>query len=63
MQLPLSEFDVWTFKRDANGSWIWLRHSPDGEALIASRRDYVELEDCVADAKCQGYNGLVPAAD
>ena len=60
MDLPISELDVWTFKKDTNGRWIWLRYSPDGEALAASRADYDELAECVADAKQRGYRGSLP---
>ena len=61
MELPFSEYDVWTFKKDTNGRWIWLRQAPDGEALSTSHRDYDELDDCVADAKRGGYKGSFPA--
>jgi hypothetical protein len=57
MELSLSELDAWTFKKDANGSWIGLRHSPEGEALTASRADYDTFEECIADARRHGYKG------
>ena len=57
MDFPISEYDVWTFKKDTNGRWIWIRYSPDGEALLASRGDYENLADCVLDARGRGYSG------
>jgi hypothetical protein len=60
VELLISEFDVWTFKQDTNGSWIWLRYSPDGEPLAASRADYERFDDCVADAQRRGYKGERP---
>jgi hypothetical protein len=56
-----SDYDIWTFKKDTNGRWIWLRHAPDGEPLTASSRDYERFEDCVADAKGRGYVGSLPS--
>ena len=53
----LTEYDVWTFKKDTNGRWIWIRYSPEGEAMAASRADYETLDDCLADARERGYAG------
>ena len=61
MKLPVSQYDVWTFKKDTNGRWIWLRHSPEGEPLVASSADFEEFEECVADARRRGYVGSLPA--
>ena len=56
-ELPVSEFDLWTFKRDTNGRWIWVRQNRDGVALAASHANYGEVEECLADARLRGYKG------
>ena len=50
---------IWRFKKDTNGRWIWLRHASDGEALTASRQDFEEFDECVADARLRGYDGNI----
>ena len=50
---------IWTFKKDTNGRWIWLRYSPQGEALTASRQDFDYFDECVADARQRGYDGTI----
>lgn len=57
MESLLSERDGWSFKKDTNGRWIWVRYSPGGEPLSASRADYETFEECVADARLRGYRG------
>ena len=57
MDLPVTDYDVWSFKKDTNGRWIWLRYSPDGEAMFASRADYETFDECLADARQRGYSG------
>ena len=59
MEPPISEYDAWSFKKDSNGRWIWIRYSPAGEALTASRADFDEHADCVRDATRRGYRGSV----
>jgi hypothetical protein len=50
-----TDFDVWSFKKNASGQWIWQRHSPDGELLIESRGSFAELLPCQEDATRFGY--------
>ena len=59
MEPPICDFDVWTFKKDTNGRWIWIRYSPEGEPLTASRADYEDMETCVQDARRRGYRGSI----
>lgn len=61
MEQLFCEYDVWTFKKDTNGRWIWVRYSPDGEALAASRADFEHLCQCVRDAAQRGYRGDISA--
>ena len=57
MELPNTPNDIWSFKKDTNGRWIWVRYSEEGEALLASRADYETLDECLADARQRGYRG------
>jgi hypothetical protein len=58
MNRPLSDFDVWAFKRTENG-WIWRRTSADGQLVSQSGIGHQSLEQCVADAQRYGYLGSV----
>ena len=58
-----SEIDVWSFKKDTNGRWIWVGYSEEGEAISASRADYESVTDAVADARQRGYTGDFDLAD
>jgi len=60
MELLLSDSDKWMFEPDTNGRWIWVRRSPAGEPLTASRANYETLEECVTDARSRGYTGPTP---
>ena len=57
MRLQYSDFDAWTFTRNADGRWIWHRRSPEGEMLIESRRSFDTMGICVQDAGRHGYQG------
>jgi hypothetical protein len=50
-----SDWDVWSFRKNDRGEWIWQRHSPDGELLIESRSSFDELPHCQEDATRFGY--------
>jgi hypothetical protein len=50
-----TDWDVWSFKKNADGQWIWQRHSPDGELVVESRSSFGELAQCQEDAKRFGY--------
>jgi hypothetical protein len=50
-----TDWDVWSFKKNASGQWIWQRHSPDGELLIESRGSFDEMDLCREDATRFGY--------
>lgn len=49
--------DVWTFKKDTNGRWIWVCYSETGEPVYASRGDFETMSECVEDARGRGYTG------
>ena len=50
-----SDWDIWSFKKNDGGQWIWQRHSPDGELLVESRSAFEQLEACQGDATRFGY--------
>jgi hypothetical protein len=50
-----SDWDVWSFKKNGNGQWIWQRHSPDGELLVESRGSFDAMDSCREDATRFGY--------
>jgi hypothetical protein len=58
MNRPLSDFDVWAFKR-TEGGWIWRRTSADGQLVLKAGIGHQSLEECVADAQRYGYLGSV----
>jgi hypothetical protein len=63
MRQPLSDYDVWSFQKPDPDSWSWRRTSPDGEVLLEGRTTFPTIEDCMADARRNGYTGsfsLVP---
>jgi uncharacterized protein YegP (UPF0339 family) len=49
--------DKWEFYKDAKGEWRWRRKAPNGETVGASTEGYKNREDCVANAKRNGYRG------
>jgi hypothetical protein len=55
---PLSDFDVWAFKRTESG-WIWRRTSADGQLVLQAGIGHDSLEQCVEDAQRYGYLGSV----
>jgi hypothetical protein len=50
-----TDWDVWSFKKDDHGQWIWQRCSPDGDLLVESRSAFEQLEACQEDATRFGY--------
>jgi hypothetical protein len=50
-----TNWDVWSFKKNAEGQWVWQRHSPDGDLLVESRGSFEELAQCQEDATRFGY--------
>ena len=45
MAIEFTDFDVWAFKRDEEGKWLWQRTSPDGEVLIAAANAFSSMEN------------------
>ena len=62
MQVPFSDYDVWSFHKSDSESWSWCRKSPDGEVLIEGRTSFSTLDECITDARRHGYTGSLPAA-
>ena len=49
--------DVWDFKKNADGRWVWCRQTLRHEVIRQGSRAFTELEECVADARRYGYAG------
>ena len=62
MPIEFTDFDVWSFKKDEEGKWLWQRTSPDGEVLIAAANSFGTMEECVEDACRRGYRGMSETA-
>jgi hypothetical protein len=58
MNQPLSDCDVWAFKRTESG-WVWRRTSADGQFVLQAGIGHRSLEECVANAQRYGYLGCV----
>jgi len=50
----------WAFERDTEGMWRWMH--VDTRGMTRSRKRYVELWDCVEDAKKHGLEGRTAQA-
>jgi hypothetical protein len=59
--LEVTVSDVWSFKKDFQGHWMWQRESLHHELLEQARLPFKELEECVADARRRGYTGSLSA--
>lgn len=49
--------DKWEIYQDAQGKWRWRRTAPNGHIVGASTEGYNNREDCVANARRNGYTG------
>jgi uncharacterized protein YegP (UPF0339 family) len=49
--------DKWEFYKDTKGEWRWRRISSNGNIVGSSSQGYVNKEDCIANAKRNGYTG------
>jgi len=49
--------DKWEFYKDPQGMWRWRRTAPNGNIVGASTEGYANKEDCVANARRNGYSG------
>jgi uncharacterized protein YegP (UPF0339 family) len=49
--------DKWEIYKDNKGEWRWKRTAPNGNEVGASTEGYKNREDCVANAKRNGYTG------
>ena len=49
--------DKWDFYKDDIGEWRWKRTAPNGEIVGASSEGYVNRQDCVENARRNGYTG------
>jgi hypothetical protein len=60
---PVStDLDAWHFIcDDTDGTWTWVRLSPDGEKIAASDFSFRSFNVCLADARRAGYlNNVMP---
>ena len=49
--------DRWEFYKDTQGEWRWKRTAPNGREVGNSGEGYKNREDCVANARRNGYTG------
>ena len=49
--------DKWEFYKDGEGLWRWRRVADNGRIVGASSQGYVNREDCVENARRNGYTG------
>lgn len=49
--------DTWKIYKDVSNEWRWERKSANGNIVGASTEGYKNREDCVANAKRNGYTG------
>lgn len=49
--------DKWEFKKDPKGDWRWTRTASNGKIVGSSTEGYKNREDCVSNAKRNGYTG------
>ena len=48
--------DSWGFYKDKDGDWNWRRITFKGKLVAASQRSYTCKDECVADARANGYD-------
>lgn len=51
------ENDKWEFYKDGSNEWRWRRIAPNGNIVGASTEGYKNKQDCIANAKRNGYKG------
>lgn len=49
--------DKWEFYKDSEGLWRWRRVAPNGKIVGASSQGYVNKNDCIENARRNGYRG------
>lgn len=52
-----TNMDKWEFYKDVKGEWRWRRVAPNGKVVGASAEGYKNREDCIANARRNGYSG------
>jgi hypothetical protein len=51
---PRDRRNEWKFFTADKGRWVWRQIPPAGKA-VSSRKFFVTLTDCIADARLNGY--------
>lgn len=49
--------DKWEIYKDSQGKWRWRRTASNGDIVGAATQGYENKEDCIANAKRNGYKG------
>ena len=49
--------DKWEFYKDNKGEWRWRRVAPNGNIVGASTEGYKNKQDCIDNARRNGYKG------
>jgi uncharacterized protein YegP (UPF0339 family) len=49
--------DKWEFYQDNASEWRWRRTAPNGEIVGASTQGYASKQNCIENAKRNGYTG------
>ena len=49
--------DKWEFYKDHQGEWRWRRTASNGRIVGASTEGYKNKQDCIDNAKRNGYSG------
>jgi hypothetical protein len=47
---------IWADEPDSQWQWIWRRIADDSGALIGKSPGFDQLEDCIADARRNGFD-------
>ena len=53
----MSYQDKWDFYKDDQGHWRWSRKAANGKIVGASTEGYVNKQDCISNARRNGYRG------
>jgi uncharacterized protein YegP (UPF0339 family) len=51
------ENDKWEFYKDSQNEWRWRRVASNGRIVGASTEGYKNKQDCIDNARRNGYNG------